>query len=70
MEEDLNNQFIIKKPTAALILENGQVFWGKGFGAKTYNIGELCFNTSQQAIKKRLLTPHILNKLLPLLFHI
>ena len=24
MEEDLNSNFIVKKPTAALILENGQ----------------------------------------------
>ncbi len=57
MEEDFNNQFILKKPTAALILENGQVFWGKGFGAETYNIGELCFNTSQTGYQETLTDP-------------
>ena len=57
MEEDLNNQFIKKKPTAALILENGQVFWGKGFGAETYNIGELCFNSYQTGYQETLTDP-------------
>ena len=57
MEEDLNNQFIVKKPTAALILENGEVFWGRGFGAETYNIGELCFNTSQTGYQETLTDP-------------
>ena len=57
MEENLNNQFIVKKPTAALILENGEVFWGRGFGAETYNIGELCFNTSQTGYQETLTDP-------------
>ena len=57
MEEDLNSQFIVKKPTAALILENGEVFWGRGFGAETYNIGELCFNTSQTGYQETLTDP-------------
>ena len=57
MEEDLNNQLIVKKPTAALILENGEVFWGRGFGAETYNIGELCFNTSQTGYQETLTDP-------------
>ena len=33
-------------PTAALILEDGSVFTGYGFGAATTNVGEICFNTS------------------------
>ena len=42
------NEFINKKSlhTAALILENGQIFWGKGLGPKKTAIAELCFNTS------------------------
>ena len=31
---------------AALILDDGSVFWGNGAGTQTTTIGELCFNTS------------------------
>ena len=68
MEEDLNNQFIIKKPTAALILENGQVFWGKGFGAETYSIGELCFNTSQTGYQEILTDPSYAKQIITFTF--
>ena len=33
-------------PTAALVLEDGTMFTGFGFGAATSNVGEVCFNTS------------------------
>ena len=33
-------------PTAALVLEDGSVFTGYGFGAAATNTGEVCFNTS------------------------
>ncbi len=32
--------------TAALILADGSVFWGKGLGAAGQAVGEVCFNTS------------------------
>ncbi|MDP6255503.1 MAG: carbamoyl-phosphate synthase domain-containing protein, partial [Alphaproteobacteria bacterium] len=32
--------------TAALVLADGQVFWGQGIGAMTDAVGEVCFNTS------------------------
>jgi carbamoyl-phosphate synthase small subunit len=32
--------------TAALILADGSVFWGKGLGASGRAVGEVCFNTS------------------------
>jgi carbamoyl-phosphate synthase small subunit len=32
--------------TAALVLADGQVFWGKGIGAAGIREGEICFNTS------------------------
>jgi carbamoyl-phosphate synthase small subunit len=31
---------------AALVLENGKVFRGEGFGARLESIGEVVFNTS------------------------
>ena len=35
MKQELDNFFPFQEPTAALILEDGGVFWGKGIGAKT-----------------------------------
>jgi carbamoyl-phosphate synthase small subunit len=32
--------------TAALILSDGSVFWGRGVGATGHAVGEVCFNTS------------------------
>ena len=40
-------KLFINPPTAALLLENGEIFWGYGLGSKKQMIGELCFNTSQ-----------------------
>ncbi len=39
----------VKRPqnaTAVLVLSDGSVFWGKGIGAETNKVGEVCFNTS------------------------
>lgn len=57
MQQDINNQSIKNIPTAALILENGDIFWGYGFGAKVASIGELCFNTSQTGYQEILTDP-------------
>jgi carbamoyl-phosphate synthase small subunit len=32
--------------TAALVLDDGSVFWGRGVGAAGIRVGEVCFNTS------------------------
>ncbi|MEL6235237.1 MAG: carbamoyl phosphate synthase small subunit, partial [Pseudomonadota bacterium] len=34
------------RPTAALVLADGSVFFGRGFGAEGVAVGELCFNTA------------------------
>ena len=42
--------------TAALVLADGSVFWGRGFGAHTGQsapVGEICFNTGMKGIRKR-----------------
>lgn len=46
-----------KKITAVLVLEDGTVFKGFGFGAETKNIGELCFNTSMTGYQEVLTDP-------------
>lgn len=57
MQQDQINLHSLYKPDAALILENGLVFWGKGMGAKTFKVGELCFNTSQTGYQEILTDP-------------
>ncbi|MDC1382486.1 glutamine-hydrolyzing carbamoyl-phosphate synthase small subunit [Candidatus Puniceispirillum sp.] len=44
-------------PTAALVLEDGSVFTGFGFGAITSNVGEVCFNTSMTGYQEILTDP-------------
>jgi carbamoyl-phosphate synthase small subunit len=44
-------------PTAALVLEDGSVFPGFGFGAEITNVGEVCFNTSMTGYQEILTDP-------------
>ena len=44
-------------PTAALVLEDGTVLTGFGFGAATTNVGEVCFNTSMTGYQEILTDP-------------
>jgi len=43
--------------TACLALANGQVFWGRGFGAQGQALGELCFNTSMTGYQEVMTDP-------------
>ena len=56
------------KPNAALILENKKVFWGRGLGAKTAKIGELCFNTSQTGYQEILTDPSYAKQIITFTF--
>lgn len=42
---------------AALVLEDGAVFWGRGAGAKGSAVGEVCFNTSITGYQEILTDP-------------
>ena len=46
-----------KYQICSLILENGEILWGYGLGAKKAVIGELCFNTSQTGYQEALTDP-------------
>jgi carbamoyl-phosphate synthase small subunit len=46
-----------QKPTAILVLDDGQIFKGYGFGAETENIGEICFNTGLTGYEETLSDP-------------
>jgi carbamoyl-phosphate synthase small subunit len=43
--------------TAALVLADGAVFWGKGIGAAAKKTGEVCFNTSLTGYQEILTDP-------------
>lgn len=45
------------KITAVLVLEDGSVFWGYGFGKQDNAVGEVCFNTSMTGYQEILTDP-------------
>jgi carbamoyl-phosphate synthase small subunit len=45
------------KPTGAVALEDGTVFWGRGHGAARTSVGELCFNTAMTGYQEILTDP-------------
>ena len=57
MLKDLNSYPQLNYPSAVLILENGDSFWGHGLGPIKADIGELCFNTSQTGYQEALTDP-------------
>ena len=68
MKQELDKISLFPQPTAALILEDGEVFWGRGIGAKTVNIGELCFNTSQTGYQEILTDPSYAKQIITFTF--
>ena len=43
--------------TAALVLADGTVFWGRGFGAQRTTVAEICFNTAMTGYQEVLTDP-------------
>ena len=43
--------------TAALVLADGSVFWGRGFGAHGTSVAEICFNTGMTGYQETLTDP-------------
>jgi carbamoyl-phosphate synthase small subunit len=43
--------------TGCLVLADGTVFWGRGFGAETAQVGEICFNTGMTGYQETLTDP-------------
>ena len=55
-------------PTGALILADGAVFWGRGFGAATRAVGEVCFNTSITGYQEILTDPSYAGQIITFTF--
>jgi len=68
MLKDLDSYPQLRPPSAALILENGDTFWGYGLGAITWNVGELCFNTSQTGYQETLTDPSYAKQIITFTF--
>lgn len=46
-----------KNATGVIVLADGSVIWGRGFGAATKTVGEICFNTSMTGYQEILTDP-------------
>ena len=57
-----------ENPTAALVLEDGSVFAGVGFGAAATNTGEICFNTSMTGYQEILTDPSYAGQIITFTF--
>jgi carbamoyl-phosphate synthase small subunit len=57
--------------TAALVLSDGAVFWGRGFGARTASpapVGEVCFNTGMTGYQETLTDPSYAGQIITFTF--
>lgn len=54
--------------TGAVILNDGSIFWGRGFGAATDNTGEICFNTSITGYQEILTDPSYAGQIITFTF--
>ena len=63
-----NKTHIPQNATALLALEDGTLFWGRGFGAKTQNVAEICFNTSMTGYQEILTDPSYAGQIITFTF--
>jgi len=54
--------------TAALVLADGSVFWGRGIGASGAVVGEVCFNTSMTGYQEILTDPSYAGQIITFTF--
>lgn len=57
--------------TAALVLDDGSAFWGRGFGAHTSEpvpVGEVCFNTGMSGYQETLTDPSYAGQIITFTF--
>ncbi len=54
--------------TAALVLADGTVFWGRGIGAETESVGEVCFNTSMTGYQEIMTDPSYAGQIITFTF--
>ncbi len=57
-----------KDATAVIVLADGTIFWGKGFGAQETKVGEICFNTSMTGYQEILTDPSYAGQIITFTF--
>ena len=57
-----------KAPTAVLVLSDGSLFKGYGFGATATNVGEVCFNTSMTGYQEIMTDPSYAGQIITFTF--
>lgn len=57
-----------KNANALIMLEDGTVLWGRGYGAEAINIGEICFNTSMSGYQEILTDPSYAGQIITFTF--
>ena len=54
--------------TGCLVLADGTIFWGRGFGAGTASVGEVCFNTGMTGYQETLTDPSYAGQIITFTF--
>ncbi len=54
--------------TGCLVLADGTIFWGRGFGAETAKDGEVCFNTGMTGYQETLTDPSYAGQIITFTF--
>ncbi|MBJ7418475.1 MAG: carbamoyl phosphate synthase small subunit, partial [Niveispirillum sp.] len=57
-----------KGATGVLVLADGSVFWGRGVGAVSHSVGEVCFNTSLTGYQEILTDPSYAGQIITFTF--
>ncbi len=60
--------WVLRKPTACLVLADGSVFWGTGLGATGTATGEVCFNTAITGYQEILTDPSYAGQIITFTF--
>jgi carbamoyl-phosphate synthase small subunit len=67
----MTNMTYPKQPenaTAVIVFADGTAFWGRGFGAQTSSIGEICFNTAMTGYQETLTDPSYAGQIITFTF--
>ncbi|MCB2078874.1 MAG: carbamoyl phosphate synthase small subunit, partial [Novosphingobium sp.] len=57
-----------KGATGILVLADGHVVWGRGFGAVATAVGEVCFNTAMTGYQETLTDPSYAGQIITFTF--
>ena len=71
IDESLSSRhgvFLMNKPTGIIVLADGTVLEGQGFGAIKASVGEICFNTSMTGYQESLSDPSFAGQIITFTF--